>query len=190
MWLRHYGHASVSSYTNYTYIKDELTVHSALLFIRRQKDDFCPHLDFFYAFASDLFFVFSSLFLSSSRSLPRPRLFCSLFFILLSKRSFTPSDDYLFNCGSSSNATFFNGDFNWGSVFLSIGRSISVTNNKIPPPNSPFPYHTARVLITASSYSLSIRKIGTHLEFVTEDNRAKPTSLCKASGTAIEKRRR
>ncbi|XP_040374755.1 uncharacterized protein LOC112195807 [Rosa chinensis] len=127
---------------------------------------------------------------SSSRSLPRPRLFCSLFFILLSKRSFTPSDDYLFNCGSSSNATFFNGDFNWGSVFLSIGRSISVTNNKIPPPNSPFPYHTARVLITASSYSLSIRKIGTHLEFVTEDNRAKPTSLCKASGTAIEKRRR
>ncbi|XP_024196447.1 uncharacterized protein LOC112199704 [Rosa chinensis] len=100
----------------------------------------------------------------------------------------------LLNCGSSSNATFFNhffiGDFNSGSGFLSTGRSISVTNNKIPPPNSPSPYHTARVLTTASSYSLSIRKIGTHLEFVTEDNRAKPTSLCKASGTTIEKRRR
>ncbi|PRQ19159.1 hypothetical protein RchiOBHm_Chr7g0214091 [Rosa chinensis] len=82
------------------------------------------------------------------------------------------SNDCLLNCGSSSNVTFFNhffiGDFNSGSGFVSTGRSISVTNNKIPPPNSPSPYHTARVLTTASSYSLSARKIGTHLSFVKE----------------------
>ncbi|XP_061998209.1 probable receptor-like protein kinase At5g24010 [Rosa rugosa] len=81
--------------------------------------------------------------------------------------SFTPSDNYLLNCGSSSNASLFNrvfvGDSTSGSGFGSRGRSISVTNNKTPPPNSPSPYNTARVFTSASSYSFSIKKIGTHL---------------------------
>ncbi|XP_004309183.1 PREDICTED: probable receptor-like protein kinase At5g24010-like [Fragaria vesca subsp. vesca] len=80
--------------------------------------------------------------------------------------SFTPSDNYLLNCGSSSNASLFNrvflGDSNSGSGFVSPARSISVTN-KSPPQTSPSLYNTARVFTTTSSYSFSIKKIGTHL---------------------------
>ncbi|PRQ25394.1 hypothetical protein RchiOBHm_Chr6g0283241 [Rosa chinensis] len=128
----------------YIWNKLYITVHSW------KKRLFCPHLTFFYGSATDLFFP-----------LFQTEAFCSPFFFLHPKLpSFTPSDSHLLS-------TLFNrvfiGDSNSGSGFVSTGRSISVTNNKSPPPNSPSPYNTARVFTTASRYSFSIKKMGTHL---------------------------
>ncbi|KAK9914311.1 hypothetical protein M0R45_038097 [Rubus argutus] len=78
--------------------------------------------------------------------------------------SFTPSDNYLLNCGSPSNASLFSRVFvgDSRSGVASTGRSISLTNQN-PPPNSPLLYYMARVFTRTSSYSFSIKKIGTHL---------------------------
>ncbi|KAJ1385369.1 Protein kinase-like domain superfamily [Sesbania bispinosa] len=81
--------------------------------------------------------------------------------------SFTPTDNYLLNCGSHNNASLFNrvfiSDFtNPGSTFLSSDDSISLTNQK-PPPNLPSVYHTARVFTTTGRYRFNMKKNGTHL---------------------------
>lgn len=81
--------------------------------------------------------------------------------------TFTPSDNYLLNCGSSSNATLFNrvflGDSSKpGSAFLSSGRSVQLKNQN-PPPNSLALYTTARVFKTPSVYTFPIKKNGTHI---------------------------
>ncbi|KAF5731169.1 Kinase superfamily protein [Tripterygium wilfordii] len=81
--------------------------------------------------------------------------------------SFTPTDNYLINCGSSANSTLYNRMFigdstSPGSGFLSSGRSISLTRPN-PSPNSPILYRTARVFTSDSSYKFNIKKNGTHL---------------------------
>ncbi|KAB1204885.1 hypothetical protein CJ030_MR3G005607 [Morella rubra] len=81
--------------------------------------------------------------------------------------SFTPSDNYLLNCGSPTNTTLDNRLFladstKPGSDSLSAGQSISVLNQN-PPRNSPALYHTARVFTSSSGYRFNIKKNGTHL---------------------------
>ncbi|EXC05971.1 putative receptor-like protein kinase [Morus notabilis] len=95
----------------------------------------------------------------------------STFSLLLNsivEASFTPSDNYLLNCGSPSNATLFNrvflGDSSKpGSAFLSSDPSSVQLKNRNPPPNSSALYSTARVFKTASLYTFRIRKNGTHI---------------------------
>ncbi|XP_027103704.1 probable receptor-like protein kinase At5g24010 [Coffea arabica] len=81
--------------------------------------------------------------------------------------AFTPPDNYLIDCGSSTNTTIDNrvfiGDLSIpGSALLSEGKSISLTNPTHPSNSSPL-YSTARAFTTASSYKFNINKIGTHL---------------------------
>ncbi|GFQ05839.1 probable receptor-like protein kinase at5g24010 [Phtheirospermum japonicum] len=88
-------------------------------------------------------------------------LFLTLSIFLLST-AFTPQDNYLINCGSSS-ATLVvdNRHFVGDSDYLSQGKSsLSLSN---PSPNSPALYSTARVFTSASSYKFKIKNIGTHL---------------------------
>ncbi|KAK9292463.1 hypothetical protein L1049_020436 [Liquidambar formosana] len=80
---------------------------------------------------------------------------------------FTPQDNYLINCGSTTNITvdnrLFVGDSTKpGSSYLSTARSITLQDTN-PSPNSSTLYRTARVFTAASSYSFGIKKIGTHL---------------------------
>uniref|UniRef100_A0A6N2LH16 Protein kinase domain-containing protein n=1 Tax=Salix viminalis TaxID=40686 RepID=A0A6N2LH16_SALVM len=84
--------------------------------------------------------------------------------------SFTPTDNYLVNCGSNATTSFTPTDTrifgaestSQGLVFLSKGQSISLKNQN-PSPDSPTLYSTARVFTTASSYKFSIKRNGTHL---------------------------
>ncbi|KAJ6738477.1 hypothetical protein OIU74_003433 [Salix koriyanagi] len=84
--------------------------------------------------------------------------------------SFTPTDNYLVNCGSNATTSFTPTDTrifgaestSQGLVFLSKGQSISLKNQN-PSPDSPTLYNTARVFTTASSYKFSIKRNGTHL---------------------------
>ncbi|KAG6743341.1 hypothetical protein POTOM_054295 [Populus tomentosa] len=84
--------------------------------------------------------------------------------------SFSPVDNFLFNCGSNTNTSFTPTDSRiflpdsteQGPVFLSKGQSISLKNQN-PSPNSPTLYSTARVFTTASSYQFNIKRNGTHL---------------------------
>ncbi|CAK9176902.1 unnamed protein product [Ilex paraguariensis] len=94
--------------------------------------------------------------------------FLSLTFYLIHlSAAFTPRDNYLIDCGSKANTTVDNRNFigdstKLGSVYLSSGQSISLTNTN-PFLNSSMLYSTARVFTSASSYTFSIRKIGIHL---------------------------
>ncbi|KAJ8752945.1 hypothetical protein K2173_008680 [Erythroxylum novogranatense] len=90
-----------------------------------------------------------------------------LSFISFSSTSFTPLDNYLLNCGSTTSVSVDNRNFladsvKPGSDFISSGRSVSVTN-KNPSANSLTLYHTARVFTKASGYKFSIKRNGTHL---------------------------
>ncbi|XVE64270.1 hypothetical protein DITRI_Ditri07aG0087300 [Diplodiscus trichospermus] len=83
--------------------------------------------------------------------------------------SFIPTNNFLLNCGSNTNTSFYNRIFiadsaKPGSDFLSAGRSASRTDQN-PSSNSPILYHTARVFTTDSSYKFNIKKngSGTHL---------------------------
>ncbi|KAM1471600.1 hypothetical protein ACFX14_042068 [Malus domestica] len=76
--------------------------------------------------------------------------------------SFTPSDNYLINCGSPSNASVFNRVFSADPYEPGAAGSISLADRN-PPPSSPALYRTARVFTRASSYTFSIKKSGTHL---------------------------
>ncbi|KAJ6364501.1 hypothetical protein OIU76_029455 [Salix suchowensis] len=84
--------------------------------------------------------------------------------------SFTPTDNYLVNCGSNATTSFTPTDTrifgaestSQGLIFLSKGKSISLKNQN-PSPDSPTLYNTARVFTTASSYKFSIKRNGTHL---------------------------
>ncbi|KAL5567929.1 hypothetical protein UlMin_024504 [Ulmus minor] len=81
--------------------------------------------------------------------------------------SFTPSDNYLLNCGSPSNASLFDrvfvGDSSKPSLgFLSGEQSVSIKNQN-PPPNSPSLYSTARVFQKVSSYHFPIKRKGSHI---------------------------
>ncbi|XP_047341195.1 probable receptor-like protein kinase At5g24010 [Impatiens glandulifera] len=81
--------------------------------------------------------------------------------------AFSPPDDYLINCGSSSNVTMDNRIFVGDSakqipVRLSAGKSLSI-NNPNYSANSPKLYETARVSTAALSYEFGIYKNGTHL---------------------------
>ncbi|KAJ4705962.1 Receptor-like protein kinase [Melia azedarach] len=91
-------------------------------------------------------------------------LFCSL--LHFSVPVFIPTDNFLLNCGSNSNASLYNrvfiADGSSKSVSLAAERSISLTN-KNPSPNSPALYTTARVFPTDASYKFHIRRNGTHL---------------------------
>ncbi|KAG4388241.1 hypothetical protein GLYMA_09G133000v4 [Glycine max] len=63
--------------------------------------------------------------------------------------AFTTIDNYLISCGSQNNASIFNRIFisdstSQGSIFLSADKSISLTNQNLPP-QSPTLFHTARV---------------------------------------------
>lgn len=91
----------------------------------------------------------------------------STFFIVHLSAAFAPQDNYLINCGASTNTTMDNrvfiGDLtNPGSALLSQGKSISLAN-PTRPSNSSALYSTARIFTTSSSYSFSIKNVGTHL---------------------------
>ncbi|KAI4340894.1 hypothetical protein MLD38_025688 [Melastoma candidum] len=95
-------------------------------------------------------------------------LFFFVFFTVLFPFSipFTPTDNYLVHCGSTTNATVDNrvfvGDSSKpGSLFLSEGRSVPVADAN-PPRNSTVLYRTARVFRTASSYRFRVGKTGLH----------------------------
>ncbi|KAL6320817.1 hypothetical protein AAG906_008817 [Vitis piasezkii] len=80
--------------------------------------------------------------------------------------SFTPLDNFLINCGSSSNSTVDNRVFVGDSakpisVSVSAGKSISLTDSN-PSPGSSNLYHTARVFTGASRYEFRIQQAGTH----------------------------
>ncbi|CAH2044250.1 unnamed protein product [Thlaspi arvense] len=85
--------------------------------------------------------------------------------------AFTPTDNYLLNCGANTNASFFSirsfiGDSSRpGSDFLSAHRSVSLSDPN-PPPDSPVIYHTARVFSGGSSpsfaYKLGVTSKRTH----------------------------
>lgn len=83
------------------------------------------------------------------------------FSLLGSSMAFAPPDNYLINCGSSSNATvnsrFFAGD----SSYLSSGKSISLTNPNPSSSSAPL-YKTARVFTSSSSYEFGIKNTGLH----------------------------
>ncbi|KAJ9139851.1 hypothetical protein P3X46_030548 [Hevea brasiliensis] len=115
----------------------------------------------------------SSVYLSSGNPSPSMETktvhFLSLIFLSLlsSSTSFTPTDNYLLNCGSATNTSLYNRVFvadasRPGLFFLSADRSIPLADHN-PSPNSPALYHTARVFTTPSSYKFNIRKNGTHL---------------------------
>ncbi|KAL3834341.1 hypothetical protein ACJIZ3_009077 [Penstemon smallii] len=82
--------------------------------------------------------------------------------------AFTPQDNYLINCGSSTSTVavdnrFFLGDSsNNASVYLSKGKSISLANPN-PVSVSSVLYTTARLFTSASSYTFKIKNSGTHL---------------------------
>lgn len=93
-----------------------------------------------------------------------------LFLLLLSflpfSVSFTPSDNYLINCGSPTGEQhdnrLFLGDSNKTSpVSFSGDGSISLSNQN--PSNSSTVYNTARVFRSPSSYKFSIKRNGTHM---------------------------
>ncbi|KEH26228.1 putative protein kinase RLK-Pelle-CrRLK1L-1 family [Medicago truncatula] len=92
--------------------------------------------------------------------------FIFLIFIPFSSSSFTPTDNYLLNCGSNNNATIFNRLFigddstNLGSNFLSAEKSISLTNQN-PSPNLATLYHTARIFTSKGSYRFTLKQNGT-----------------------------
>ncbi|EEF39192.1 ATP binding protein, putative [Ricinus communis] len=96
--------------------------------------------------------------------------FLSLVFMSLlssSSTSFTPTDNYLLNCGSTTNTSLDNRVFvsdssKSGWFVLSTAQSISLTNQN-PSPNLPSLHHTARVFTSSSSYKFNIKKNGTHL---------------------------
>ncbi|KAF8379564.1 hypothetical protein HHK36_029004 [Tetracentron sinense] len=81
--------------------------------------------------------------------------------------AFTPSDNYLINCGSNANTDvdtrqFVGDSTDTGKGFLSASGSISLTDPNPSPGSSPL-YQTARVFTRVSSYEFGIRKNGTHL---------------------------
>ncbi|KAJ6827758.1 receptor-like protein kinase HERK 1 [Iris pallida] len=91
-------------------------------------------------------------------------LFFSFFFLISwDAAAFTPADNYLIDCGSSSNTTIN------GRTFLSdssLPSSVTVTTPKLvflnaSSSSSPL-YRTARVLPGSSSYSFEIRTPGRH----------------------------
>ncbi|KAG6777325.1 hypothetical protein POTOM_017144 [Populus tomentosa] len=96
-------------------------------------------------------------------------LFLTLLSLVSFCTSFTPTDNYLINCGSNTNNSFIPTDSrifgadstSQGSIFPSKGQSISPKNQN-PSPNSPTLYNTARVFTAASSYKFSIKRNGTH----------------------------
>ncbi|XWS50465.1 hypothetical protein CRYUN_Cryun12cG0089900 [Craigia yunnanensis] len=100
----------------------------------------------------------------------RLHLFSLTFLSLLYfSTSFIPTNNFLLNCGSNANTSFYNRIFladsaKLGSVFLSAERSVSLTDQN-PSSNSPILYHTVRVFTTDSSYKFNIKKngTGTHL---------------------------
>ncbi|XP_023740389.1 probable receptor-like protein kinase At5g24010 [Lactuca sativa] len=90
-------------------------------------------------------------------------LFLSLVFVF--SMAFTPQDNFLINCGSTTNAMVdgreFLGDSNKpGSDFLSSDKSITLSN---PNRNLSELYSTARVFTSPSTYGFGISKPGTHL---------------------------
>lgn len=95
------------------------------------------------------------------------RLFPFLLLLTFSA-AFTPQDNFLINCGSNSNTLVvdnrhFLGDASdKGSDYLSEGKSLYLTNPNSSS-NSAVLYTTARVFTSASSYTLNIKNLGTHL---------------------------
>lgn len=83
--------------------------------------------------------------------------------------AFTPPDNYLIDCGSSTNTTvdnrlFIGDSMKPGSVYLSSGQSISLRNqNQNPFPGLSLLYHTARLFTSTFSFSFIIKKNGTHI---------------------------
>ncbi|XP_022724142.1 probable receptor-like protein kinase At5g24010 [Durio zibethinus] len=92
----------------------------------------------------------------------------TLLSLLYISTSFLPTNNFLLNCGSRGNTSFYNrifiADSAKRSVSLSAERSVSLTDRN-PSPNSPILYQTARVFTTDSSYKFNIKKngTGTHL---------------------------
>ncbi|KAK6925863.1 Serine-threonine/tyrosine-protein kinase, catalytic domain [Dillenia turbinata] len=78
--------------------------------------------------------------------------------------AFAPTDNYLINCGSNSNALDFSRVFigDSTSTFLSEGKSIALKNQN-PSPNLSSLYSNARVFTSELSYKFHINKNGTHL---------------------------
>lgn len=83
-------------------------------------------------------------------------------------KSFTPSDNYLVDCGSSGNTTIgartFVGDASLPSKTLSASKSImaNATSSSVTSFDNPALYQTARVFTGPSSYSFQIQKQGRH----------------------------
>ncbi|XP_043724642.1 probable receptor-like protein kinase At5g24010 [Telopea speciosissima] len=93
--------------------------------------------------------------------------FLQFTYVHLPSLAFTPSDNYLIDCGSNANTTIDNRVFvgdstHHDSIFLSAGRTVALTDPN-PSPGSSSLYQTARVFSSISSYEFEIKKNGTHL---------------------------
>ncbi|GLU24306.1 hypothetical protein SLE2022_402510 [Rubroshorea leprosula] len=105
-----------------------------------------------------------SLFMDAGKSL---FFWVFLFSLFRFSFSFTPAENYLLSCGSTTNASFFDRVFigdssKLASGFLSGDRSVSLTDQN-PSPDSPTLYRTARVFTGESRYKFDIKRNGTHL---------------------------
>ncbi|KAJ8633558.1 hypothetical protein MRB53_026894 [Persea americana] len=93
-------------------------------------------------------------------------LFTFFFSLLNPSSSFTPSDNHLLSCGSTTPTTIDNrvflADSDSGFSFLAAPRSISLKDQN-PSPDSSDLYHTARIFTRPSSYHFRIKTKGTHL---------------------------
>ncbi|KAJ8626337.1 hypothetical protein MRB53_019644 [Persea americana] len=100
------------------------------------------------------------------RKLPPLLLLFSLFHFLSAE--FSPSDNYLILCGSTTNATVDNRVFvgdsvsDSGSFLLSATSEIS-RRDRNPSPDSSALYNTARIFKGPASYEFNIKTTGTHM---------------------------
>ncbi|KAI5428608.1 probable receptor-like protein kinase At5g24010 [Lathyrus oleraceus] len=101
-------------------------------------------------------------------------LFSLLFFLSFSTLSvfshlFSPPDNYLINCGSTSATTLLNNRPFTGDLAAKHSPSFSTSShplfvkNQNPLSNVPQIYHTARVFTKPTKYSFPIKQKGTHM---------------------------
>ncbi|KAJ4910292.1 fringe-related protein [Raphanus sativus] len=86
--------------------------------------------------------------------------------ISISSLSFSPSDDYLVNCGSDVDSTVDNrrfvSDASSKVKFFSSEGSVSLQGEDLAP-NVPQIYRTARVFTRQAKYEFNVREKGTHM---------------------------
>lgn len=94
-------------------------------------------------------------------------LFLSVVFVLCSCDAFDPADNYLIDCGSSTNTTvgsrIFLADSSLSATITAPGTIfVNASSNSVKSFDSPELFRTARVFTGPSSYSFPIKKPGRH----------------------------